>query len=98
MRYCLTAVAALALSASAAQADMIVALSGDNMLAIIDAKSGKVTGKTKIDGLGSVLGIDVRPADGMLYALASDGTIAIIDPMTGKATRNPSSTPCRRPA
>jgi DNA-binding beta-propeller fold protein YncE len=86
MRHYLAAVAALALSASAAQADMIVALSGDNTLAIIDAKSGKVTGKTKIDGLGAVLGIDVRPLDGQLYALASDGTVATIDPKTGKAT------------
>jgi DNA-binding beta-propeller fold protein YncE len=86
MRYCLAAVAALALSASAAQADTIVALSGDNTLAIIDAKSGKVTGNSKIEGLGPVLGIDVRPSDGMLYALARDGTIATIDPKTGKAT------------
>jgi hypothetical protein len=86
MRYCLAAVAAFAFSASAAQADTIVALSGDNSLAVIDAKSGKVTGNTKISGLGSVLGIDVRPSDGQLYGLASDGTVATIDPKTGRAT------------
>jgi DNA-binding beta-propeller fold protein YncE len=86
MRYCLAAAAALALSASAAQADTIVALSGDGTLSMIDAKAGKVTGSAKISGIGPVLGIDVRPADGMLYALASDGTVATLDAKTGKAT------------
>lgn len=85
MRSYLAAIAALTLSASAAQAD-IVALTEGNMLAMIDAKSGKVTAKTKIDGLGTVVGIDVRPSDGMLYALASDGTVATVDAKTGKAT------------
>jgi len=87
MRYYLAAAAAaLAMQASAANADMIVALTSDNMLATIDSKSGKVTGKTKIEGIGTVLGIDVRPSDGMLYALASDGTVATLDAKTGKAT------------
>jgi hypothetical protein len=84
MRYCLAAVAALAIQAQAANAD-IVALTGDNMLATID-KSGKVTGSAKISGIGPVLGIDVRPADGQLYALGGDGTIATLDAKTGKAT------------
>jgi DNA-binding beta-propeller fold protein YncE len=86
MRSCLAAAAALALSASLAQADTLVALTGDNTLAVIDAKAGKVTGSSKIKGLGPVLGIDVRPADGMLYALASDGTVATVDIKTGAAT------------
>ena len=86
MRTCLAAIAAAAaIYSTAAQADF-VALTGNDMLAMIDAKSGKVTGKTRIDGLGPVLGIDVRPADGMLYALAADGTIATVDAKTGKAT------------
>jgi DNA-binding beta-propeller fold protein YncE len=85
MRICLAAAAAMAISASAAQAD-IVALTDSNMLAMIDTTSGKVTGKTKIDGIGPVLGIDVRPSDGMLYALAADGTVVTIDAKTGKAT------------
>jgi hypothetical protein len=87
MRYTLAiAAAAFAMQAAGAQAQTIVALSGDNMLATIDGKSGKVTGKAKIDGIGSVVGIDLRPSDGMLYALASDGTVATVDPKTGKAT------------
>jgi DNA-binding beta-propeller fold protein YncE len=87
MRYPLAAAAAaLALSASAAGANTIVALSGESTLATIDATSGKVIATAKIQGLGPVLGIDVRPSDGMLYALASDGTVATIDLRSGKAT------------
>lgn len=86
MRYTIAAaVAAIALQTSFAQADTIVALSGDS-LEMIDSKSGKVSGKTKIKGVSSVVGIDVRPADGQLYALASDGTIATVDAKSGQAT------------
>lgn len=82
----LTFVAGFAL-ASSASAQTIAALTGDNTLQHIDAKTWKVTKSVKIDGLtGRVAGIDVRPADGMLYALAEDGTVATVDPMTGKAT------------
>ena len=35
---------------------------------------------------GKVLGIDVRPADGMLYAVGADGGIYTVDTKTGKAT------------
>ena len=86
MRYYLAVAAALAMQVSAAHAETIVALVGDDILATIDTKASKTTGLTKIDGVGQVLGLDVRPADGQLYALASDGTIAIVDPATGKAT------------
>ena len=86
MRYHLALTAALALQVSAAHADSIVALVGEDILATIDGRTAKTTGLVKIDGLGPVLGIDVRPSDGQLYALASDGTIATIDPGTGKAT------------
>ena len=30
-------------------------------------------------GAGPLLGIDVRPADGMLYGVVADGTIVTID-------------------
>lgn len=81
----LTAAAALAMLSSAAHAD-IVALIPGNVLTMIDSQSGKVTGKTKIQGLGPVVGIDVRPSDGQLYALAADGTVATVDAKTGAAT------------
>jgi DNA-binding beta-propeller fold protein YncE len=85
MRYYLAVAAALAMQVSAANADSIVALVGEDILATIDTKTNKATGLTKIDGVGPILGVDVRPADGQLYALASDGTIAIVDALTGKA-------------
>jgi hypothetical protein len=86
MRYYLAVAAALAMQLSAAQAQNMVALIGDDILATVDARALKTTGLTKIEGLGPVLGVDMRPADGLLYALAADGTIATIDLATGKAT------------
>ena len=86
MRYYLAVAAALALQASAAHADTIVGLVGEDILATFDSRTAKTTALTKIDGIGPVLGVDVRPADGQLYALASDGTVAIVDPATGKTT------------
>src|SRR5262245_64864321 len=85
MRYYLALAAALAMQASTARADSVVALIGDDILANFVSRAARTTNLVKIDGVGAILGIDVRPADGRLYALASDGSIAIIDPMTGKA-------------
>ena len=82
----LAATATFALAAGA-QAQTIAALIGDNEIAHIDAKSWTVTKSVKISGLsGSIIGIDVRPADGMLYALAEDGTVATINVTTGAAS------------
>jgi hypothetical protein len=87
MRIHLAAAAtALALQLSAAHAETAVALIGEDLLATVDTSSGKTTGFTKIEGVGPVLGLDVRPADGQLYALTTDGTIATIDPRSGQAT------------
>lgn len=86
MRYYLAAAAALAIQVPAAHADTVVALVGDDILATFDSRTAKTTNLIKIDGIGRVLGVDVRPADGQLYALASDGTAAFVDPATGKAT------------
>ncbi len=69
------------------QAQTIAALVGNDTLVHIDAKAAKVTKTVKITGTsGALIGMDVRPSDGMLYALAADGTVSTIDPMTGKAT------------
>jgi hypothetical protein len=86
MRYYLAVAAALALQASAAQAETVVALIGSDVIATFDTRTSKTTSWTKIDGIGPVLGIDFRPADGQLYALTSDGIIATVDPTTGEAT------------
>ncbi len=71
--------------ASAASAQSIVALS-NNTLTIMDAKSMKTTGTVKING-ANVIGIDVRPADGMLYGVTANGWIVTIDTKTGKVTQ-----------
>ena len=56
--------------ATAAQAAEVAALSGDNTMSIVDTSKKAVTKTWKIEGVaGKVLGIDVRPADGMLYAV-----------------------------
>jgi hypothetical protein len=78
--------AVLVMQTSAVHAENIAALIGEDILATIDSQTARTTNLVKIDGVGAILGIDVRPADGRLYALASDGTIATIEPSSGKAT------------
>ena len=73
---------------TAAQAQTVAALVGDNTLAIVDVAAKKVDKTVQVQGLsGRLLGIDVRPADGMLYGLVADGTVVTIDPASGKATQ-----------
>ena len=52
----------------------------------IDPATKKVTGTADIKGAANVVGIDVRPADGMLYAVTADGGIYTVDAKTGQAT------------
>ena len=52
----------------------------------IDPATKKVTGKADIKGATNVVGIDVRPADGMLYAVSADGGIYTVDAKSGQAT------------
>jgi WD40 repeat protein len=83
----LAAAAAVLLSTAAAQAAQVAALWGDNTISIVDTTAKKVVKTWKIQGVaGKVLGIDVRPADGMLYAVGADGGIYTVDTATGKAT------------
>jgi hypothetical protein len=83
----LAASAALIITASAASAAEVAALTGDNTIAIVDTSQKKVVKTWNITGIaGKVLGIDVRPADGMLYAVGADGGIYTVDTKTGKAT------------
>ena len=72
--------------ATAAQAQTVAALSGGDTLIHIDAAAKKAVKTVKITGAGPIVGIDVRPADGMLYGLAADGAVVTIDPNTGRAT------------
>jgi uncharacterized protein DUF4394 len=81
------AVAASALMTTSAHAQgRIVGLVDGKTIVTIDPASKKVTSTVNISGAGPVLGIDVRPADGMLYGVTSDGNIVTIDVATGKAT------------
>lgn len=70
-----------------AMAATVVGLSGDNQLHWLDTDSWTETGTVAVTGVeGRLLGIDVRPSNGMLYGAFADGTLATIDPMTGVAT------------
>jgi hypothetical protein len=84
----LAASAAVIISAVAAQAAEVAALTGDNTISIVDTGKKAVTKTWKIEGVaGKVLGIDVRPADGMMYAVGAEGGIYTVDMKTGKATQ-----------
>jgi hypothetical protein len=87
IRTILAASAAVLFSAAAAQSAEVAALSGDNTIAIVDTSKKAVVKTWKIQGVeGKVLGIDVRPADGMLYAVGAGGGIYTVDLASGKAT------------
>ncbi len=78
--------AGLLAGAGTAQAQTVIALMDGNMIAPIDAKSWTAGKAMKVTGVdGKLIGIDVRPADGMLYGLFDDGSIAVIDTSTAKA-------------
>lgn len=74
----------LALAAPAA-AETIVGLAGDDLV-MIDTTTWTVTGTVAVTGTEGLLGIDVRPSDGMLYGLTTDGKIVTLDTATGAAT------------
>lgn len=78
-----TAVGVSALAASASAAT-VVALQDGKTLVMIDTEKKAVTGTSTVDGGATLLGIDVRPADGKLYGVASGGVIVTIDAKTGK--------------
>ncbi|WP_295044904.1 DUF4394 domain-containing protein [uncultured Paracoccus sp.] len=74
--------------AAPAMATVVVGLSGENELHWLDTETWTRTGGATVSGVeGRLLGIDMRPADGMLYGVFADGTLASIDPMTGVATK-----------
>lgn len=82
------AVGALSLAAAGpAAADTVIALVGGKALALVDASSLKVTGTVELTGASDLVGIDVRPADGMLYGVTAAGEIVTIDPKSGAATK-----------
>lgn len=73
--------------ATPAAADTVIALVDGSSLAMVDPKAAKVTATVKVSGASGLVGIDVRPADGMLYGVTAGGEIVTIDPTTGTATK-----------
>jgi hypothetical protein len=82
------ALAALAATAAApALAADFVALTADNRLVAFNSDARRAAAPVAIRGVdGSVVGIDVRPANGMLYALSSTSKLYTVDARTGSAT------------
>ncbi len=81
------AIAASASAATGAQAaGWIVGLVDGKSIVTIDPATRKVASKADIKGAEQLVGIDVRPADGMLYGLAVDGSLVAIDAKSGQAT------------
>lgn len=70
----------------AANAASIVGLIDGKTLVMIDPASKKVTSTVPLKGTPGLLGIDVRPADGMLYGVSKDGNVVTIDPKGGQVT------------
>ncbi len=81
-------IAGLALAPTAAPT--AIGLTNDNRLVAFDPKAPTtLTSTVTIGGLAAgenVIGIDVRPADGLLYALSSAGKIYTVDPASGSTT------------
>ncbi|MGM4919739.1 DUF4394 domain-containing protein [Tardiphaga sp. 813_E8_N1_3] len=78
--------ALLLIPVAVANAAQVAALVGGDTIATVDTAQKKATGSVKVTGIsGALVGIDVRPADGMLYGLVDDGTVVTIA-ADGKAT------------
>ena len=80
-----TLIASFVVTQSATAASIIGLVDGKTLV-WVDPATRKVTGTADIKGAASVVGIDVRPADGMLYAVTADGGIYTVDAKSGQAT------------
>lgn len=67
-------------------ADMVALDKAGRLVRFADAKPGVASWRAIKGAAAPILGIDVRPANGMLYGLAADGGVYTIDAMTGQAT------------
>ncbi|MCR0984354.1 DUF4394 domain-containing protein [Roseomonas populi] len=71
-----------------AQAATLIGLTTDGQLLRIDTETRRAAAPVRVRGAeGTLLGIDVRPADGKLYGVTDAGAIVTIDPATGMATK-----------
>src|SRR5262249_54261833 len=76
--------------ASPTQAESIKAITAGNVLISFDsATPGTLSSQVLVTGLQAgeaIMGIDIRPANGLLYALGSSDSLYTIDTTTGFAT------------
>ena len=77
-------VVAVAGASASSSAATIAALQDGKSIVWIDTDKMKVTGSVKLAGGASLVGIDVRPADGKLYGVTPDGAIVTVDAKSGK--------------
>jgi hypothetical protein len=67
-------------AAGPASAATLAVLSGDSTITMVDTETWQATGSMDVSGIeGRLLGIDVRPADGMLYGVTDAGSVVTID-------------------
>lgn len=65
-----------------------VGLLDGNRIVHIDGRTAQAAKPMMLKGIdGTVVGIDVRPANGKLYALTLSGGLYTVDPKTGMATK-----------
>jgi len=79
-------IAALLLTTAPAFADTAVGLTGDKTLLMIDTSTATVTGEVEVQGVDSLLGIDLRPSNNTLVGVTAEHVIVVIDPATGETT------------
>ena len=82
----LCAAGLLTLSAGAASATELLALSADGTLFKVDVASLKVTASMNVSGASDLRGLDMRPASGQVYLLGGTDQLYTLDAASGKAT------------
>jgi hypothetical protein len=83
------AAATLMLGAAAAQAQLLVGLTSANELARFDVSNPGMAERVAITGLAAgdrLVGIDLRPTNGLLYGISLSNRIYTLDESTGVAT------------
>jgi hypothetical protein len=81
---CLVAALAVGAAGTASQAATLAALQDGKSIVWIDTDQKKVIGMVGLDGGASLVGFDVRPADGKLYGVTPQGAVVTVDVKTGK--------------
>src|SRR5262245_6326980 len=67
-----------------AQAASLAALQDGKSIVWMDTQQIRVAGTAALAGGASLVGIDVRPADGKLYGVTSEGSVVTLAARTGK--------------